>query len=141
MNQQTLSALIWSVADLLLGDFKPHEYGRVILPFTVLRRLDCVLAPTNRAALAQCEGKRAACVAYEPFVRRAAGQSFFNISSLDLTMILGDQDHVRSNLVSYIQGLSDDARDIFGRFVEDANLAQAWKAIQSCDLCSRPMLR
>jgi type I restriction enzyme M protein len=47
MNQQTLSSLIWSVADLLRGDFKQSEYGRVILPFTVLRRLDCVLAPTR----------------------------------------------------------------------------------------------
>ena len=47
MNQQALSALIWSVADLLRGDFKQSEYGRVILPFTVLRRLDCVLAPTK----------------------------------------------------------------------------------------------
>ena len=52
MNQQALSSLIWSVADLLRGDFKQSEYGRVILPFTVLRRLDCVLAPTKEAALA-----------------------------------------------------------------------------------------
>lgn len=50
MNQQALSSLIWSVADLLRGDFKQSEYGRVILPFTVLRRLDCVLAPNKPAA-------------------------------------------------------------------------------------------
>ena len=49
MNQQSLSAFIWSVADLLRGDYKQSEYGRVILPFTVLRRLDCVLAPTKAA--------------------------------------------------------------------------------------------
>lgn len=49
MNQQSLSAFIWSVADLLRGDYKQSEYGRVILPFTVLRRLDCVLAPTKQA--------------------------------------------------------------------------------------------
>ena len=51
MNQQSLSAFIWSVADLLRGDYKQSEYGRVILPFTVLRRLDCVLAPTKAAVL------------------------------------------------------------------------------------------
>ena len=53
MSQTSLSSLIWSVADLLRGDYKPHEYGRVILPFTVLRRLDCVLAPTKTAVLAE----------------------------------------------------------------------------------------
>ena len=116
MNQQSLSALIWSVADLLRGDFKPHEYGRVILPFTVLRRLDCVLAPTKAAALAEYESKKAAGIAHEAFVLRAAKQSFFNISSLDLPRILGDQDHIRPNLLSYIQGFSDDVRDIFNRF-------------------------
>ena len=116
MNQQSLSALIWSVADLLRGDFKPHEYGRVILPFTVLRRLDCVLAPTKVAALAEYQSKKAADIAHDAFVLRAAKQTFFNISSLDLPKILGDQDHIRPNLLSYIQGFSDDVRDIFTRF-------------------------
>ncbi|WP_297473550.1 class I SAM-dependent DNA methyltransferase [Ferrovum sp.] len=116
MNQQTFSALIWSVADLLRGDFKPHEYGRVILPFTVLRRLDCVLAPTKSAALKQYADKRLAGIAYEPFVLRATGQSFFNVSDLDMSKILGDQDHVRDNLLSYIQSFSEDVRDIFNRF-------------------------
>ena len=51
MSQQNLSALIWSVADLLRGDYKQSEYGKVILPFTILRRLDCVLAPTKQAVL------------------------------------------------------------------------------------------
>ena len=53
MNQQALSAFIWSVADLLRGDYKPADYGKVILPFTVLRRLDCVLAPTKADVLAE----------------------------------------------------------------------------------------
>lgn len=53
MNQAALSSFIWSVADLLRGDYKPHEYGQVILPFTVLRRLDCVLAPTKDKVLAE----------------------------------------------------------------------------------------
>lgn len=70
MNQQALSALIWSVADLLRGDFKQSEYGRVILPFTVLRRLDCVLAPTKAAVLAEYREKKEAGLPFEPFVLR-----------------------------------------------------------------------
>ena len=57
MNQTNLSAFIWSVADLLRGNYRPHEYGKVILPFTVLRRLDCVLAPTKAKVLAELEAK------------------------------------------------------------------------------------
>ena len=53
MSDASLSSLIWSVADLLRGDYKPSDYGQVILPFTVLRRLDCVLAPTKQAVLAE----------------------------------------------------------------------------------------
>ena len=60
MNQQTLSSLIWSVADLLRGDFKQSEHGRVILPFTVLRRLDCVLEKTKQAVLTEFASKQAA---------------------------------------------------------------------------------
>lgn len=60
MNQQSLSAFIWSVADLLRGDYKPADYGTVILPFTVLRRLDAVLAPTKAAVLAELEVRRKA---------------------------------------------------------------------------------
>ncbi|WP_331251195.1 type I restriction-modification system subunit M N-terminal domain-containing protein [Acidithiobacillus ferridurans] len=67
------------MADLLRGDFKQSEYGRVILPFTVLRRLDCVLAPTRAAALAEYRAKSAAKLPFVEFVRRAAGQSFFNL--------------------------------------------------------------
>jgi type I restriction enzyme M protein len=57
MNQTTLSAFTWSVADLLRGDYKPHEYGNGILPFTVLSRLDCVLAPTKAKVMAELEAK------------------------------------------------------------------------------------
>ncbi len=116
MNQQTLSALIWSVADLLRGDFKQSEYGRVILPFTILRRLDCVLAPTKDAVLNEYQKQTTAGIAYEEFVRRKSLQTFFNISPLDMPKLMGDQDHLRANLQSYIQGFSSDVRDIFSRF-------------------------
>lgn len=116
MNQASLSALIWSVADLLRGDYKQSEYGRVILPFTVLRRLDCVLAPTKPAVLAEFEAKSKAGLNPDPFLLRKAKQSFYNTSKLDLPTLLGDQDHIRQNLYSYIQGFSPAVRDIFERF-------------------------
>jgi type I restriction enzyme M protein len=116
MNHQALSSFIWSVADLLRGDFKQSEYGRVILPFTVLRRLDCVLEATKPAVLAEFDAKTKAGLNPEPFLLRKAGQSFFNTSPLELGKLLGDQDHIRQNLYAYVQAFSPAARDIFERF-------------------------
>lgn len=117
MNQAALSSFIWSVADLLRGDYKPHEYGSVILPFTVLRRLDCVLAPTKNKVLAELKKKTDAGVNPDPFLRRKVGEAkFYNTSPMDLPKLLGDQDHIRQNLYAYIQGFSPEARDIFERF-------------------------
>lgn len=116
MNHQALSSFIWSVADLLRGDYKQSEYGRVILPFTVLRRLDCVLEATKPAVLKELEAKTKAGLNPDPFLRRKAGQSFYNSSPLDLVKLLGDQDHIRQNLYAYVQAFSPEARDIFERF-------------------------
>lgn len=116
MNHQALSSFIWSVADLLRGDYKQSEYGRVILPFTILRRLDCVLEATKPAVLAELAAKTKSGVNLEPFLLRKAGQSFYNTSHLDLVKLLGDQDHVRQNLYAYVQAFSPAARDIFERF-------------------------
>ncbi len=111
MNHQSLSAFIWSVADLLRGDYKQSEYGRVILPFTVLRRLDCVLAPTRQAVL-EAAGKNLP----DPMLIRASGTTFFNRSPLDLARLIGDQDNIATNLISYVQGFSPEVRDIFEQF-------------------------
>ncbi|KVQ17715.1 type I restriction-modification system subunit M [Burkholderia ubonensis] len=117
MNHQALSSFIWSVADLLRGDYKQSEYGRVILPFTVLRRLDCVLESSKGAALAEFEAKSKMGLNPEPFVLRVVGDAkFYNTSPLDLVKLLGDQDHIRQNLYAYIQAFSPAARDIFERF-------------------------
>ncbi|WP_009980177.1 type I restriction-modification system subunit M [Burkholderia pseudomallei] len=117
MNHQALSSFIWSVADLLRGDYKQSEYGRVILPFTVLRRLDCVLEPTKAAVLAEFEAKTKAGLNSEPFLLRKVGDAkFYNTSPLDLVKLLGDQDHIRQNLYDYLRGFSPSARDIFERF-------------------------
>lgn len=84
MNQPSLSAFIWSVADLLRGDYKQSEYGKVILPFTVLRRLDCVLAPTKAKVLAELDKRTQAGLNPEPFLLRAAGHGFYNTSPMDM---------------------------------------------------------
>jgi type I restriction enzyme M protein len=116
MNQQTLSAFIWSVADLLRGDYKPADYGKVILPFTVLRRLDCVLESTKAAVLAELKDKTAEGLTPDPFLRRKAGQAFYNTSTMDLKRLLGDPDQIAANLEAYIRGFSPEVRDIFERF-------------------------
>jgi len=128
LNQASLSAFIWSVADLLRGDYKQSEYGRVILPFTVLRRLDCVLEATKPAVLAEYEAKTRAGLNPDAFLLRRAGQSFYNTSPLDLARLLGDQDHIRQNLYAYIQAFSAEARDIFERFDFHAQVERLAKA-------------
>jgi type I restriction enzyme M protein len=116
MTQQNLSAFIWSVADLLRGDYKQSEYGKVILPFTVLRRLDCVLEKTKESVLNEFKEKKKAKINPEPFLLRKAKQKFYNISSLDMKKLMGDSDHIHANLKSYIQAFSSSVQDIFVRF-------------------------
>nr|WP_260296133.1 class I SAM-dependent DNA methyltransferase [Xanthomonas euroxanthea] len=128
LNHVSLSAFIWSVADLLRGDYKQSEYGRVILPFTVLRRLDCVLEKTKPAVLAEFDAKTKAGLNPDPFLKKKARQSFYNTSSLDLTRLLGDQDNIRQNLYAYIQAFSPEARDIFERFDFHAQVERLAKA-------------
>jgi type I restriction enzyme M protein len=110
----SISSLIWSVADLSRGDYKPADYGKVILPFTVLRRLD--LAPTNAAVLAEKAKREAMGLNAEPFMLRIAKLRFVNTSPLDLKKLMGDQDNLATNLMSYIQGFTDSVRDIFEQF-------------------------
>jgi type I restriction enzyme M protein len=116
MNQQSLSAFIWSVADLLRGDYKQSEYGKVILPFTVLRRLDCVLETTKEAVLAEKVTREKAELNPEAFLLRKSGQLFYNTSPLDLKKLMGDQDHIGENLRAYMQAFSPAVRDIFESF-------------------------
>jgi type I restriction enzyme M protein len=116
MTDPNLSSFLWSVADLLRGDFKQSEYGKVILPFTVLRRLDCVLAPTKAAVLTELAARTKAKVNPEPFLLRKSGQLFFNTSPLDLKKLVGDQDHIGENLRAYLQAFSPTVRDIFEHF-------------------------
>jgi len=116
MNHQALSSFIWSVADLLRGDYKQSEYGKVILPFTVLRRLDCVLEATKPDVLAEIDAKQSLGINLEPFLLRKSGASFYNSSPIDMKKLMGDQDHIKENLYSYMQAFSPAVRDIFERF-------------------------
>ena len=116
MANPNLSSFIWSVADLLRGDYKQSEYGKVILPFTVLRRLDCVLEATKPAVLAEKEKREKAGLNPEPFLLKVSGQLFYNTSKLDLKMLMGDQDHIGENLRAYMQAFSPEVRDIFESF-------------------------
>lgn len=116
------------MADLLRGDYKQADYGKVILPFTVLRRLDCVLEPTKEAVLAEYAAKVAQGMNPEPFVLRKAGQSFYNTSKLDMLKLMGDQDNIAQNLFAYIQAFSPDVRDIFERFEFAAQVDRLAKA-------------
>ena len=116
MNQQSLSSFIWSIADLLRGAYKRADFGKVILPFTVLRRLDLVLADTRDDVLAEkakWEGKN---MDPDAFMRRASKFGFYNASKLDLQAILGDPSNIASNLHSYIDAFSPEVRDIFEKF-------------------------
>ncbi|MEV6902369.1 class I SAM-dependent DNA methyltransferase [Amycolatopsis sp. NPDC051372] len=121
-----LAGFIWSVADLLRGDYKQSEYGKVILPFTVLRRLDCVLAPTREAVLAeQDKRKQQGIQNMDGMLKRAAGGlSFVNTSKLDFAASVRDQDNVAKNLRSYIRGFTANAQEIFDSYEFDVQLTR-----------------
>ena len=116
MADTNLSSFIWSVADLLRGDYKRSDFGKVILPFTVLRRLDCVLEGSKAEVLAEKELREAAGLNPEPFLLKKAGLLFYNTSPLDMKRLMGDQDHIGENLRAYLQAFSPAVRDIFESF-------------------------
>ncbi|ARD44443.1 class I SAM-dependent DNA methyltransferase [Colwellia sp. PAMC 21821] len=140
MNQtpNNLATFCWSIADLLRGDFKQSQYGRIILPFTLLRRLEGVLEASKEALLAENEKIQKMNLPEEAqeqlLLRATGGLSFFNTSKMDMSK-LGEAD-IKANLESYIQAFSKDAREIFEYFnfaefiaqLNDADLL--WKVVQ-----------
>ena len=110
--------LIWQIADLLRGPYRPPQYERVMLPMTVLRRFDCVLAPSKPKVLSEYDRWRGRLEgeALDARLNRAARQRFHNHSDLDFQKLKGDPDHVAQHLVSYIQGFSANVRRIFEFF-------------------------
>jgi type I restriction enzyme M protein len=103
---------IWSIAKRLRGPFKQHEYGRIILPLTLLRRLDQVLAPTREKVLDEAAKYQGRGLNLDPILKRAAGQLFYNASKLTLDKVLADPDHVATHLREYIAGFDPVVRDI-----------------------------
>ena len=113
------SNLIWQIADLLRGPYRPPQYERVMLPMTVLRRFDCVLAPTKSKVLtehARFKDKLKGEALDAKLNRAAGGQRFHNHSPLDFEKLKGDPDHIAQHLVSYINGFSANVREIFQYF-------------------------
>lgn len=105
---------IWSVADLLRGDFKQSEYGKVILPFTVLRRFDCVLAPSKEKILEM--NKTLTVSNKKPVFKRYTGHDYYNVSRFDFQKLLDDSNAIETNLRDYINGFSDDVKEILDNF-------------------------
>ena len=118
-NHSYFATLIWQIADLLRGPYRPPQYERVMLPMTVLRRFDCVLAPTKAEVLAEHARRTGGKIEGEALdlrLNRAAGQRFHNRSPLDFEKLKGDPDNIERHLVSYINGFSRNVREIFEYF-------------------------
>ena len=116
MNHSQIVSFIWGVADLIRDTFKRSKYQDVILPLTVLRRLDCVLAPTKRKVLevqARYTGK---IENLDPQLRRASGFAFYNTSRYDFEKLLADAPHIAQNLRNYIAGFSPNMREVLEKF-------------------------
>lgn len=126
MNQQTLAPFIWNIADLLLGAFKPSEYGRIILPFTVLRRLECVLEPTRDKVRSQYEAMKASGVDMDLILPTTAGATFYNVSQFSLGSV--GSTSTRANLEDYVAKFSANARQVFEHFAFDRWLEKLEKA-------------
>ncbi len=123
-NQQTtanisrLSNMFWNIADLIRDIYKRHEYGNVILPMTVIKRFNDVLAPTKDKVLETYENVKDLEI-YEGFLQTASGYSFYNISKFDFNSLLDDADHIEQNFRDYLNGFSDNVQDILANFKFD----------------------
>ena len=120
-NFQELSNFIWSVADLLRGPYRPPQYERVMLPMTILRRFDCVLAPTKAAVVKRYNQIKDGKVKnIDPILNKVAGNGdkfgFHNHSNLDFPKLKGDPDNIGRHLMDYIAGFSENVRKIFDYF-------------------------
>jgi type I restriction enzyme M protein len=109
-------SLIWSVADILRGDFKPHEYGQTILPFVVLRRLECALEKTKDKVISKSKSLEGKINDLETILNKESGHNFYNTSPLSLTKILQDPNKVASNLNSYIRAFSPSASEVLDKY-------------------------
>ncbi|WP_290382902.1 class I SAM-dependent DNA methyltransferase [uncultured Duncaniella sp.] len=125
INRQEKAALIWAIADKLVGVYKPHEYGNVILPMCVIKRFEDTLAPTREAVWKKNEELGSMDdVLKGRFLRREAGQQFFNTSKFTFQNLLADPDNIADNFDDYLQHFSDNVIDIIRRFEFDKEISK-----------------
>jgi type I restriction enzyme M protein len=120
------AGLIWAIADLLRGDYKQSEYGRVILPLVLLRRLDCVLEPTKSQVLARAKTLTVQNVGL--ILKTVTGVEAYNTSRLNLKAILADPSQVAGNLRAWIAAFDADTRDVIEKFDFDAQIGRLDRA-------------
>ena len=124
MNHSDFVSFIWGVADLIRDTFKRGKYQDVILPLTVLRRLDCVLAPTKTRVLETNARLRDKLDNLDPQLRRTSGFAFYNTSLYDFELLLGDAPNLAANLRNYINGFSPNMREVVEKFDFDNTIAK-----------------
>ena len=147
-NHSEKIGFIWSVADLLRGPYHPNQYKDVMLPLTVLRRLDCVLADTKNQVLKTIEKHEGGKVKnIDPILFRVTGMPFYNRSQFTLEKLKGDSPHIAANLINYIKGFSSRALDILDHFGFEEQIARLEKAdrlylviSKFCDIDLHPAL-
>lgn len=115
------AALIWAIADKLTGVYKPHEYGEVILPLTVIRRFDCILADTKEAVLKKYDEVKNLPMR-DVLLRKASGYEFYNTSEYTFEKLLDDPDNIEENFHDYLNGFSENVRDIIEKFKFDGHI-------------------
>ena len=124
MNHSEITSFIWGVADLIRDTFKRGKYQDVILPLTVLRRLDSVLAPTKAKVLEVQERYRGQIENLDPLLRRASGFAFYHTSRYDFGKLLADAPHSAGNLRNYIAGFSPNMREVLDKFDFDNTISK-----------------
>lgn len=121
------SQLIWNIADTLRGLYKPHEYGEVILPMTVIKRFHDTLLPTREKVLAEVE-KRKNLEVKDGFLRRASGYTFYNTSLYTFDSLLADADNIEANFRAYLNGFSENVQDVLDNFEMDTHITKLAKS-------------
>lgn len=121
-NVNEKANLIWAIADKLTGVYKPHEYGKVILPLTVIRRFDCILADTKEAVLEKHNSMAPNLPMREVFLKKASGYEFYNTSKYTFETLLDAPDSIEANFRNYLNGFSKNVREIIEKFKFDQEI-------------------
>ena len=124
MSNFNHASFIWGLAEKLRGPYKRHEYGKVILPFVVLRRLDCALEATKQEVLDKAKSLKVEDVSRDFLLEKVSGYAFYNTSPYDLQKLLGDPNNLKANLLAYVAGFSENVRDVFERYEIETQISR-----------------